>query len=122
MSRIESPADGSEAVSGPARQEKDAEKRWTEIRRMLSSRLISCNDCRQLRDSFVMVMDLLSGTPIPEEKPTLMTCTSKGTQVAPGVEIIAPEVPTAAPPGVKIIPAMPDVPLRENVIVIPPGE
>ena len=114
-----SPSDGSESVNDLARREKDMEKRWKEIRRTLASRLISCNDCRQLRDSFVMVMDLLTNEPIPEEAPTLMNRTSRGTQVAPGVEIIPPPADVKAPPGVVIVPAAPDVPLREDVTIIP---
>lgn len=119
-----SPADGSEAVNDLARRERDVEKRWRQIRSTLASRLISCNDCRQLRDSFVMVMDLLTNEPIPEEKPTLMTRTSRGTQVAPGVEIIPPAADGAAPPGVQIIPpaTSPDGAAPPKVIVIPPSE
>lgn len=109
--------------NGLALSDKDLEqqeKRWNEIRRSLSSRLISCNDCRQLRDDLVKVMDLLSGAPIPEEKPTLMT-RKHGTEIAPGVVIIPADPEEKTPPNVRIIPADPGT-SRDNMIVIPPKE
>lgn len=110
------PADGAEAALQKARGMDNQQERWEELRRVLLGKMISCNDCRGMRDATVMLMDLLTNrldsdayqtTPNNDTVehpnstvkmiPAMESEDDGGEEVAPGVKIYPPSTPVPSP-------------------------